>query len=71
MGKTPSIGPDTDVEDLVERHPRSVGFLMDRGVVCMKCGEPIWGTLGEIIESKGLDVGRTIADLKKFLLEGS
>jgi hypothetical protein len=60
-----------DVEDLIEQHPRSVGYLMDRGVVCMKCGEPVWGTLGELIRAKGLDVGTTIADLEKFLLEGS
>lgn len=66
-----SISPDVDVEDLIERHPRAVGFLMDRGVVCMKCGEPVWGTLGELITGKGLDVSETIEDLRKFLLEGS
>jgi hypothetical protein len=40
---------------------------MDRGVVCIKCGEPVWGTLAEAIGKKGLDVGRTLSDLRKFL----
>ena len=71
MSEEVCIGPDMDVEDLIEQHPRAVGFLMDRGVVCMKCGEPVWGTLGELIAGKGLDIGGTIADLEKFLLEGS
>lgn len=71
MSETVSISPDLDVEELIERHPRAVGFLMDRGIVCMKCGEPVWGSLGDLISKKGLDVTKTIEDLKKFLLEGS
>ena len=40
---------------------------MDRGVVCLKCGEPVWGTLGEMIAMKGLDIDETVADLRAFL----
>jgi hypothetical protein len=65
------IGPDTSIEELVESYPRSVGFLMDRGVVCLKCGEPVWGTLGEMIAMKGLDIGETVADLRAFLEKAS
>ena len=55
------------VEELVERHPGAVGFLMDEGIVCMKCGEPVWGTLGELIAGKGMDVPDMIGKLERFL----
>ena len=62
-----TIDPDLTVEDLVEQHPSAVSFLQREGVVCMKCGEPVWGTLGEAIGWKGLDVAATIAKLEAHL----
>ena len=41
------------VEDLVEELPDSVLFLRERGLVCILCGEPVWGTLNELAKSKG------------------
>jgi hypothetical protein len=49
------IHPDINVEALVEEHPEAVGFLAERGIVCIRCGEPYWGTLRELAASKGLD----------------
>ena len=39
------IHRDMTVEDLVDEHPSAVSFLQKEGVVCMKCGEPVWGTI--------------------------
>jgi hypothetical protein len=33
----------------------------------MRCGEPVWGTLGEAIERKGLDVAATVSKLEAYL----
>lgn len=33
------------IEDLVREYPSSVRFLMEKGIKCIACGEPIWGTL--------------------------
>lgn len=41
------IALDMQVEDLASGFPESVGFLTKRGVRCIRCGEPVWGTLGE------------------------
>ncbi len=49
------IHPDINVEALVEAHPEAIGFLAERGIVCIRCGEPYWGTLRELAASKGLD----------------
>jgi len=35
------------IEDLTEDYPKSVKYLADKGIRCIKCGEPIWGTLEE------------------------
>jgi len=38
------------VEDLVERYPDLAAFLMRRGIVCIKCGEPVWGTIADLLQ---------------------
>ena len=41
------------IEDLIEYYPKSVKYLADKGIRCIKCGEPIWGTLDEACLEKG------------------
>lgn len=41
------------IEDLVEDYPFSVQYLSEKGIRCIKCGEPIWGTLEEACKEKG------------------
>jgi hypothetical protein len=41
------------MEDLIERCPESVGYLVSNRVVCLVCGEPIWGTVREAAEKSG------------------
>lgn len=40
------------IEELVEKVPDSVTFLREKGLVCILCGEPVWGTLEELAKSK-------------------
>jgi len=40
------------IEDLVENFPFSVDYLSKKGIRCIRCGEPIWGTLEEASEEK-------------------
>jgi len=57
----------THVEDVVLDFPRAPAFLRRRGIVCIQCGEPVWGTLGEVIAAKGHDVEAVLAELNAFL----
>jgi methionine synthase II (cobalamin-independent) len=41
------------IEDLVKEYPVCVSFLREKGIRCLACGEPIWGTLEEAAQSKG------------------
>jgi hypothetical protein len=67
MERDIDITAETSIEELIDAYPSSVGFLLDQGIVCIKCGEPVWDTLDSVISRKGLDVPATIAKLKKFL----
>jgi len=63
------ITADVNVEELIEVHPRAAGFLADRGLVCIRCGEPYWGTMRELAAAKGLagQVDEIAQDLAGFL----
>ena len=47
------ITKDITIEELIEVIPKSVNFLMKKGIKCIACGEPIWGTLQEAAKEKG------------------
>ena len=59
------ITKDIQIEDLVEEIPESVKYLMNHGIVCILCGEPIWGTLEEAAKNKGFSG----EDIQKFVDE--
>ncbi len=67
---TIKIEKDISIEELVTDYPKSVSFLMDKGVKCIACGEPIWGTLESVAQEKGFseqDIDKLVVDLKKEL----
>lgn len=49
------IVPGISIEELLERYPGSVKFLIEKGLPCLVCGEPSWGTLEELAREKGWD----------------
>lgn len=61
----PDITKEILIEDLVDNYPFSVRYLMEKGIRCIMCGEPIWGTLEEAAKEKDF----SDADLEKFVSE--
>ncbi len=55
----------TTIEDLIAAMPHAVSYLMNRGIRCMVCGEPMWGTL----ESAALEKGFSQTDIARFVAE--
>ncbi len=47
------ITKDITIEDLVNNKVEAVRYLADKGIRCIACGEPIWGTLEEAARDKG------------------
>ena len=49
------ITRDIYIEDLIKDYPQSVSLLTRRGVICIQCGEPVWGTLDEALKRAGIE----------------
>ena len=47
------ITKDIFIEDLVGLKASAVRYLSEKGIKCIACGEPIWGTLEEAAKEKG------------------
>jgi len=61
------ITKEITIEELIDEVPSSVKYLMDEGIRCIVCGEPIWGSLEEAAEEKGFktsDIERFVKDLQ-------
>lgn len=43
------------IEDMVREYPEVISPLAEYGLVCIACGEPVWGTLKELVDRKGLN----------------
>lgn len=56
------VSLDTPVEELVEQFPEAVGFLSRRGVRCIRCGEPLWCTVGELLREERIESPQLLID---------
>ncbi len=63
------ISKEIEIEDLVRIKPASVVYLKDKGIRCLRCGEPIWGSLEAAAKEKGFsdnDIEQFVNDLNKL-----
>ncbi len=63
------ITKDIYIEDLIKEVPGSVAFLMEHGIKCIACGEPIWGTLEDAAKEKGFseaEIERIVQELNQL-----
>ena len=47
------VTKDIEIEELIDKIPAAVSYLSKKGIRCIMCGEPIWGTLEEAAKEKG------------------
>ncbi len=59
------ITKDIEIEDLVKILPEAVSYLRVEGIRCLRCGEPIWGSLEVAAKEKGFED----KDVDKFVKE--
>lgn len=55
------------IEDLVKDHPEVISPLAELGVVCIECGEPVWGTLEELVKSKELNIKIIVKKINQII----
>lgn len=60
------------IEELVDMLPVAVTYLSKKGIKCIACGEPIWGTLEEAAREKGFgedEINEFVRELNALLAE--
>ena len=63
------ITKEMTIEELVPEVPDAVGYLMQNGIKCIACGEPIWETVESAVKNKGFsdkEVETFVIDLSKL-----
>jgi methionine synthase II (cobalamin-independent) len=59
------IDKNMTIEELVETYPQAIQYLSEKGIRCIRCGEPVWGT----IESAAREKGFTSNEIDTFVRE--
>jgi hypothetical protein len=62
------IDADINIEDLVKEFPSSVQWLRERGIICIICGEPVWGSLKELLSASGkndIEIQQITSEIKE------
>ncbi|MBC8382464.1 MAG: DUF1858 domain-containing protein [Candidatus Cloacimonetes bacterium] len=60
------------VEEILEKYPTAQEFLSKKNIVCVMCGEPVWGSLEELMRDKDFsdkEIETIIKELNKFIKE--
>jgi hypothetical protein len=64
------ITDNIPIEELISKYPFSVNYLMKKGIKCIVCGEPIWGTLEDAVREKGFsdqDLAKIVDELNELI----
>lgn len=66
------INRDSQIEDVIYDYKGLVGLLIKKGLPCVVCGEPFWGTVEELARQKGWDdaqIDQLIVELNEELTD--
>jgi len=64
------INKEMLIEDLVQEYPKLIGPLKTEGIVCLACGEAVWGTLEAQAVEKGLtNIDDIVERMNTLILE--
>jgi predicted DNA-binding ribbon-helix-helix protein len=63
------ITKDSDIEDMLKQYPSLVRVFIAHGLPCLVCGNPFWGTVGELCEKNSADCSILIKKLNEERLK--
>ncbi len=64
----PRITASTSIDDLLDLLPEANGYLIEQGLPCLVCGDPFWGSIGDLARRRGIeDVDRIVGELNVML----
>lgn len=66
------ITKDILIEELIDKIPDAIEYLREKGIRCIRCGEPIWGSLEQAAKEKNFtdsDIMRFVSELNQINLK--
>jgi hybrid cluster-associated redox disulfide protein len=60
------INENTYIEEIINKYPSSIKIFTKYKLPCFVCGEPAWGTIGEIARKYNIDVKKLINEIEKL-----
>ncbi len=63
------ITEETQVEDVLAGYPALTKVFIEFGLPCLVCGEPFWGTIGELARKHNVDVNELLKKINKIKKE--
>ncbi|MEF3254951.1 MAG: DUF1858 domain-containing protein [Deferribacterales bacterium] len=60
---------NSTIEEIINEKPEAVKYLMEKKIRCIRCGEPIWGTLESVLKDKNLspqEIEKILEDLNNL-----
>jgi len=66
------ISREMTIEDLVNEYPDSVTFLMKRGIRCLRCGAPSWGSIESAAREKNFsedEITQIVDEMNEMLVK--
>jgi len=62
------IDGTTLIEEITEKYPELIRPLREYGIVCIRCGEPIWGSLSQVAAEKGIEnIDEIIEEMNRII----
>lgn len=64
------IDADTQIITIIETVEEGITYLQKKGIKCIACGEPVWGTLREAAELKNIseeELKNIVNELNKIM----
>jgi len=64
------ISKDMWIEEILEKYPTAQEFLSKKNIVCVMCGEPVWGSLEELMQEKDFtdeQIDSILIELNEFI----
>jgi len=59
------IKEEMKIEDILDEYPQTAGVFTEFGLPCFVCGEPAWGTIGELAARYKVDMEKLLSALNQ------
>lgn len=63
------ITADTKIEEIVWKCSGLVSFLIEKGLPCVVCGEPFWGSIADLARQKDWNdqqISKLVEEIKEL-----